>query len=368
MCAIEMPDTHKTRDMKNLPELLTCQDGVPVCSAADWMERRRPELVALLAEHEYGVPPEALREGTVSFEAEPEMPLTEQGLRMTLWHCRIAVQGETFEFPFACYRAEDALAMKQPVVLAISAFGDAFWDAELRKGGAFFPARRIVERGYAAIQVKADAWVDERMRALFPARDFGDLAAWAFAAQRVLDWAEQRPELDAGRVSISGCSRAGKAALWAAASDPRFAAVMTNVSGCGGAAVTRGKSGERVAQITGGFPDWFCARYGQYAGREEEMPFDQHFLLAAIAPRPLCIGSAEQDEWADPQAEYAACVLADQAYRVLGLTGLGGAASPTVDVPIVAGRLWYHMRSGTHGLEEFDWTQYLAFCDAFLRG
>jgi len=180
----------------------------------------------------------------------------------------------------------------------------------------------------------------------------------------MLDWALTQPQVDPRHVAVIGHSRLGKTALVAGMLDERFACVISNDSGCSGAAVTRGKPGEHIADITRNFPFWFCEHYQAYANNEQALPFEQDWLLAAIAPRLLLVGSAIEDEWAGPSHEYLGCVSASRAWEGLNQPGfVHPDRLPQVGDVLHEGAIGYHLRAGKHYLSREDWNRYMDFLD-----
>ena len=244
------------------------------------------------------------------------------------------------------------------------------------------PAAYVVSRGYAVVAVddyeSAPDWDKSPARAtngVFKAfgpadatargdATWGILSAWAWGASRALDWLETEPRVDARRVAVCGLSRNGKAALAAGVTDERFALAVSCCSGEGGAKLRHFDcpGSETVKDISIAWR-WFAPSYVQWAGRDREMPFDQHWLLALMAPRLCYVSSATEDDWAGPRGEYAAAALASAAWRLYGKRGLVSDGFPAPDTPCHAGEIGYHLRTGGHALEPYDWKQYLDFAD-----
>lgn len=244
-----------------------------------------------------------------------------------------------------------------------------------------WPVEMLLARGHALATAYSGHWAEDRSECLAApllaplqgtprAPDApGAIAAWAWTLSRALDGLHTLGAFADVPVCVAGHSRLGKAALWAAAEDPRFALAVSNDSGCGGAGIARVRSpgAERIGDITGRFPHWFCPAYAGFAGREDALPIDQHQLLALLAPRPVHIASAADDAWADPRAEFLACVHADPVHRLLGGGGLGVTSEPPLNVR-VGFSIGYHRRPGEHDVTPLDWHHAVATAERALLG
>ena len=160
---------------------------------------------------------------------------------------------------------------------------------------------------------------------------------------------------------VAGHSRLGKTALLTAARDENFAGCIVNCSGCCGAAISRDKRGETVPAIINVFPFWFTPRFDEtYKDGIDGMPFDQHFLMASVAPRKVFVVAASEDDWADTDAQYLCCEVAGEAYKVYGLTGLTPMKSrPAGGDRNDAGEIKFFHRVGPHFFCREDWEFYI---------
>jgi hypothetical protein len=328
------------------PDPLVLQDGQPVDSEARWQERRR-EMKDLVMAQEYGSVPDA--PGNVTLDSILETGKRFEGMS-EFQSLRIRFGPEkTLSTTVHCYRPS-GISAPLPVILR---FG---------LGGEHAPAAN--RRGYAFVCFEQTALdpdtegYDEPgpAQAAYPEYDWGSLAVWAWCASRVMDYVETLPDIDVGKAVITGHSRTGKAALLAGALDERFALVVPNGSGAGGAALFRHKPKgiETLELITQEkrFRSWFQTDFGRFADREQALPFDQHFLRALVAPRVVLSTDAYGDQWANPEGTQ--CAWA--------------AAQPVFDWIGVPGHNLIHMREGNHDQLDEDFAVLLDVADWLFRG
>jgi hypothetical protein len=390
-----------------LPDPLVYVNGKKVTSRADWEKNRRQEILELFREEVYGRVPGNTPEFTWKVVQISLDALNGTAIRKDV-QLIFSQYGDTVKADlifFTPSRAKKAV----PVFLGYNFDGNhtiladptiplsRSWVANDEKMGinnnkandlsrgsdsSSWPVEEIIRRGYGLATIyygDIDPDFDDGFRngihALVYGKngekpgpgDWGSIASWSWALSRALDYLQADPLADPNKVIVIGHSRLGKTALWAGAEDPRFAMVVSNNSGCGGAALSMRFFGESVAIINKQFPHWFCDNYNKYNDREQELPVDQHELIALIAPRPIYIASATEDRWADPKGEFLGGIYANPVYHLYGKKGLERFEMPAADQPDMRGSIGYHIRTGGHAITFYDWKCYMDFADKMLR-
>ncbi len=385
-----------------LPELLLSEDGSLISNASDWEQIRRKKVLDLFTDHVYGRVPEsdvsithhvkfvdrnALEGKAVMKEVELLVSSGSESMKITML---IYLPGESkgpaplflglnfngnhtiypdpqITIPQSWVRNNEPLGIKDNQASSLSrGASQSRWPLEL-----------LLSRGYGVATIyygDIDPDFDDGFKngihgimdtpgGSMEKEAWGSIAAWAWGLSRAMDYFEKDADIDQERIAVIGHSRLGKTSLWAGAQDERFALVISNNSGCGGAALSLRGKGETVGKINTSFPHWFCDKFQDYNDNEAALPVDQHMLMALMAPRPLYVASAAEDLWADPYGEYLSLYHGSKAYELYGNPLWEENQIPEVDQPIRNGSLGYHVRSGKHDLTTYDWEQYLDFAD-----
>jgi hypothetical protein len=400
-----------------LPDPLVFKDGKPVRTARDWA-KRRPEILELFADNFFGRSAEARKIRYEVFD-EDHHALGGKAIRrqVTIYFSgrkdfsghkdkdsgRKDKDKDKDKDENKAGPTEDLLIYLPaqakgpvPLILALNFNGNQavvsdsavrlpmVWNRQTHQPESAteasrgtdrqFEVEKVLERGYGFATIYyqqiepdfPDGW-KYGVRQLFlhrPPRDseWGAIGAWSYGLSRAMDYLEHDNGVDSKRVAIMGHSRLGKTVLWAGALDVRFAMVIANCPGEGGASLVRRNYGETIANITSKFGYWFAPKLAEFGDRVEQLPVDMHELIALMAPRPVYVTGAVEDQWADPKGEFLACVAAGPVFRLLGAQDLGTDQMPEVNQPVIH-TIAYHMRDGKHDVLPFDWEQYLKLMD-----
>lgn len=371
----------------DLPPLLLSSEGKPITTPDAWFNIRRPQIVSLFGNLLYGIVPEPEVPIQTTFEVV-RVNREFMGGRATRKDVSIRFENSKgkAEMLILVFTPNDA-RKPAPAFLLHSFAGtrDHGHDPDLNRPGFLrngIPLGEFLQRGFGFVVVHQGDLVShnevEFLKGIHPlfyrtgqsfpkAYEWGVISAVAWGACRALDYLETDADIDAKRVAIMGHSKMGKAALWTAAQDQRFALAISAQSGHPGAALSRRKFGETIDKMVTRFPYWLCRNAWKYANNEDDLPVDQHMLLACIAPRPLYVMSGVDDTWADPRGEYLSAYHASAAYRLLGKKGLESEASPPVGEPIIKSDVGYHNRPGGHSIEMYDWLRFLEFVEYHFK-
>jgi hypothetical protein len=360
-----------------LPDILTTLDGRKVTKSSMWTKVRRPEILELFRENIFGRVPETPYEK--SFKVV-NLDKNAMGGTATLKQVDITITsaGKSLVIHLTLFTPNNA---KKPVpaFLLIDNRGPANTDPSRKVKSEFWPVEEAVARGYGmAVFSNADVDPDDfddfknGIHALLdknprPADAWGTIAAWAWGASRCMDYLVTDKDINAKKIAVVGHSRGGKTALWAGAEDTRFAMVLSNESGAGGAALARRRFGETVSRINTAFPHWFCSNYKKFSNNENALPVDMHMLLALIAPRALYVDCASEDLWGDPRGSYLSLYNAVPVFNLSGIKSDIPEAMPPLNKQVMSGKVAYHIRDGVHNMLLKDWNWFMDFADVVLK-
>ncbi len=385
-----------------LPELLISENEQKITTKEQWETIRRPELLEFFTNQVYGIMPSKKIEAkyqTLEFQTnslkgkatrkQVNIIFSNDDKKISMSLLIYTPIGVKKSPVFLGYnfngnhtvnndpeilingKQEDELGEKKIMILKRDARGSR---------SSRWAIDKIIESGYGLVTVNYNDIDPDKndfsdgIHPLFyskgqlkPESDqWGSISAWAWGMFRVMDYLEIESLVDEKKVILFGHSRLGKTALWAGANDNRFSIVISNNSGCGGAAISRRRFGEKVSDINKNFPHWFAKNFHNYNENESALPIDQHMLVALIAPRPVYVASASEDSWADPKGEFISAKEASIIYDLYNLKGINSSSFlPPVNTPIHR-NVGYHLREGDHDVTEYDWNQFIEFARIYF--
>lgn len=382
-----------------LPDLLVCADGTRVNSAKAWSTKRRPEVLKMVEEIEFGKmpPPPALRfevadKGTPAFSGKA---LRKQ---VTVYLTKDSTDHKMNLLIYLPAQAQKPV----PLLLNISfAAGNQIIDdpgvivGEIWQEGKKIKADRPSRFGKMDVEQFMNAGIGFatvyygdiepdfkdgikfgiRGRYLKPGQtnpaddEWGAISAWAWGLSRAMDYFEKDKQIDSRRIALQGASRLGKTVLWAGDHDTRFKMVIASISGEGGAAISRRNYGETIKHITdpSRYYYQFAPNYHSYSDKVNQLPFDAHMLVALMAPRPLLLQTGSTDYWSDPKGEFVSAVAAAPVYKLFGEEGPGTSGMPQAgDTSLLMNRLGYYMHEGGHSVLPEDWKHFISYMQKHL--
>ncbi len=388
-----------------VPDPLTSFSGEKINNAQDWARERKPELLQFFEKKVYGKVPGKLDDFSVKVLEHSDQAINGKAKRKQV---ELTFERNSKKLSFTILIYTPKKVAKAPVFLGHNFYGNhtistdenvIISKAWARNNETFgieenklseksrgvrssrWAIEKIIDGGfglatiyYGEVDPDKNDFSDGVHRLLYDEQqqepntgEWGSIAGWAWGLSRAMDYFSQDSEIDESQVIVFGHSRLGKASLWAGVTDTRFAAVISNDSGCGGAALSKRRYGETINVINNSFPHWFCRNFRSYNENEEALPVDQHQLLALIAPRPLYVASAQEDRWADPHGEFLSAHYATPVYTLFGKEGIPSNKMPETNKPI-QNTVAYHVRTGKHDVTDYDWEQYISWAKKFVVG
>jgi hypothetical protein len=398
--ADDSPPVGELPEHRELPDPLAMFNGQRIATPDEWRQKRRPELTALFEFYMYGrapAPPDNLRSKVDRTDAnyfggkatKKEVSISCGPAGTPEIHLLVVVPNRRARraplFLGTNFHGNHTLVDDPLVALPVT------WMPEHTPGAVDHRAtdagrgteinvwnlEKSIDRGYGVatfycgdVDPDKPDFTDGVHPYYFEAgrtepgpHEWGTIAAWAWGISRAVDYLVTDADVDPQRIAVVGHSRLGKTALLAAAMDDRIAMAIPLQAGCGGTAPSRGRVGESVKQINDRFPHWFCATFKEFNEQVERLPFDQHSLVALVAPRPVLFANAVEDEWANPAGQFEVLKAADPVYRLLSVDGLGSADHMPDTRKLVGERLGYFIRPGKHSMTLEDWQTFWDFAD-----
>lgn len=380
-----------------LPDLFTQQNGQKVKDAKTWMEKRRPELIRLFEEHQFGkLPPGPADIHFDVFDKGTEV-LSGKAIRKQV---RVYFTKDTnHKMDLLIYLPKSE--KPSPLLLIINFFANSsvvndpgvrqgmIWNREEKKVPApqsSFGRINIdtfITNGfgiatvyYGDIEPDFKNGIPYGIRGhylkpgtTYPADDeWGAISAWSWGLSRAMDYFETDKQIDAKRIAIQGASRLGKTVLWTGARDTRFKMVIASCSGEGGAALSRRNYGEGINHMTdtSRYFYQFAPNRHKYSNDPGLSPVDAHMLVALMAPRPLLLQTGDTDYWSDPKGEFLAAVAAEPAYKLFDKKGPGTNVMPAAGDQSLLNDLGYYMHAGGHGIVPSDWAVFISYMKKYL--
>ena len=383
-----------------LPDPLRRADGTYISSSAEWLQHQRAAMLKLFADNVYGRMPgkpknmkfkilsvDSFALGGTAIRKQVSILFSDdvsvRPLELLLYLPRAAKKPVSVFMGLNFYgnqtiTADTGIRLSTQWAMNDEKLGiinNRATEASRGKDASKWAIEEILRRGYGLATAyygdlepdNPEGWktgirTSMKTELSIDESEWAAIGAWAWGLSRMMDYLETDEAVDAKKVVITGHSRLGKACLWAAANDERFAIIVSNNSGEGGAALSKRWFGETIERINTSFPHWFVPAYKQFNKHPELLPVDQHILLSLMAPRPLYVASAADDLWADPKGEFLSAKNAEGVYALFGKKGLGVADMPAANHP-VGETIRYHIRTGKHDFTLYDWQQYLDFAD-----
>lgn len=356
-----------------LPDVLKTLAGKAIRNNKEWQRSRRGEVLTLFEDNVYGEMPKRYDSIRYSVVHEDKMAMDGKAhLKEVL--IEVFNQRKSVRINLVLF-VPNKVAKPVPAFVLINNRGKDNTDPARIKKSDFWPAEVVVDAGYAVAAFHVDDLAPdnkdrymEGVLQLYPeqldaANGMRAIGAWAWGASRVMDYFGKDQLIDSKKVVLVGHSRGGKASLWAAAQDERFAICVTNCSGNTGAALARRQFGERIAVINSTFPHWFNNHYKKFNDKENLLPVDQHMLISLIAPRPVYATNASEDLWADPKGTFLSLKNAEPVYSLYGLKSALPKEPPAIDNPVIQSPIAYHNRTGAHNMTAYDWKNFIKFAD-----